>query len=69
MLHGGLGYLENLKFRLIKEALQKRDLRVNIAPHFSQRLQLRLIACKQSLRSSWVYAFGLKYQELLAMKS
>jgi glycerol-3-phosphate dehydrogenase len=36
LLHGGLRYLENLEFRLVREGLQERQWWINQAPHFKE---------------------------------
>ncbi len=33
LVHGGLRYLEHYKFRLVREALQEREVLWGIAPH------------------------------------
>ncbi|MCA9890364.1 MAG: FAD-dependent oxidoreductase, partial [Anaerolineae bacterium] len=38
MLHGGIRYLENGEFRLVKEALHERNLMLKNAPHYSKPL-------------------------------
>ena len=39
MLHGGLRYLENGEFRLVKEALHERDRLLRNAPHYAKPLR------------------------------
>ena len=39
MLHGGLRYLENGEFRLVKEALHERNRMLNNAPHYAKPLR------------------------------
>jgi glycerol-3-phosphate dehydrogenase len=38
MLHGGLRYLENAEFRLVREALRERNLMLQNAPHYAKPL-------------------------------
>jgi glycerol-3-phosphate dehydrogenase len=38
MLHGGIRYLENGEFRLVREALTERNLMLHNAPHYSKPL-------------------------------
>ncbi|MGB7341186.1 MAG: glycerol-3-phosphate dehydrogenase/oxidase [Phototrophicaceae bacterium] len=38
MLHGGIRYLENAEFRLVREALQERNRMFRNAPHYSKPL-------------------------------
>lgn len=39
MIHGGIRYLENGEFRLVKESVQERNGLLKIAPHFVKPLQ------------------------------
>src|SRR5574342_843958 len=38
MLHGGIRYLENGEFRLVREALHERNLLLKNAPHYARPL-------------------------------
>src|SRR5574341_946071 len=38
MLHGGIRYLENGEFRLVREALHERNLLLKNAPHYAKPL-------------------------------
>jgi glycerol-3-phosphate dehydrogenase len=38
MLHGGIRYLENAEFRLVREALHERNLMLKNAPHYAKPL-------------------------------
>lgn len=69
LLHGGLRYLENFEFRLVKEALLERDAWLKAAPHLARPMQLLVPVYKQSRRSRWAYALGLKLYDLLASQS
>lgn len=69
LLHGGLRYLENFEFRLVKEALHERDAWLKAAPHLARPLQLLVPVYKKSRRSRWAYALGLKLYDLLASNS
>ncbi len=60
LLHGGLRYLKNLEFRLVKEALQER------VPHLAKPLQLMIPVYTHSRRSRWQYALGLGLCDQLA---
>jgi len=39
MIHGGLRYLENAEFRLVREAVRERDLLLRHAPHYVRPLK------------------------------
>ena len=44
LIHGGLRYLEQYEFRLVREALQEREVLLAKAPHLSRPLALRAAA-------------------------
>ena len=66
LLHGGLRYLENLEFRLVREALRERQWWINKAPQFAQPLKIFIPIYRQSMRPSWLYRVGLFIYDLLA---
>lgn len=66
LLHGGLRYLENLEFRLVKEALRERNQWLTRAPHLAKPLELLLPVYRHSRRSRLAYAAGLKLYDVLA---
>lgn len=66
LLHGGLRYLENFEFRLVKEALRERDAWLRAAPHLVKPIELLLPVYKKGRRSRWAYAAGLALYDLLA---
>jgi glycerol-3-phosphate dehydrogenase len=69
LLHGGLRYLENFEFRLVKESLRERNQWLTRAPHLVKPLQFILPVYKHSRRSRLAYAAGLKLYDLLASSS
>ena len=69
LLHGGLRYLENLEFRLVKEALHERNQWLQRAPHLAKPLELLLPVYKHSRRSRLAYAAGLKLYDILSASS
>jgi glycerol-3-phosphate dehydrogenase len=42
LVHGGLRYLEQYEFKLVKEALREREVLLNKAPHIIQPLKFVL---------------------------
>jgi glycerol-3-phosphate dehydrogenase len=68
LLHGGLRYLENFEFRLVKEALGERRWWINQAPHLAQPLKIFIPVYKQSRRSAWFYKMGLFLYDVFAGK-
>jgi glycerol-3-phosphate dehydrogenase len=69
LLHGGLRYLENREFRLVREALRERDAWIKRAPHLATPLRLVIPIYHCSRRPSWVVALGLFLYDHLAFKS
>lgn len=69
LLHGGIRYLENLEFRLVREALRERDAWIRRAPHVAKPLRLVIPIYKQSRRPSWMIASGLFLYDHMAGKS
>ena len=57
-IHGGLRYLEQYEFRLVREALREREVILNIAPHLAKPLRLVLIH-SAAQRPAWVIKLGL----------
>ena len=58
LIHGGLRYLEQLQFRLVREALAEREILMRSAPHLVQPLQF-VLPHNGSLRPAWMVRLGL----------
>jgi len=58
LIHGGLRYLEQLDFKLVREALQEREILLKNAPHLVQSLQFILPQTPFS-RPQWLIRLGL----------
>ena len=58
LIHGGLRYLENHEFRLVREALLEREVLWGIAPHIIWPLRFVLPHHKR-LRPMWLLRLGL----------
>lgn len=69
LLHGGLRYLENLEFRLVREALRERNAWIKRAPDLAKPLRLVMSIYQQSRRPVWMVALGLFLYDHLAGKS
>jgi len=68
LLHGGLRYLEQGEFGLVREALLERDIYIRAAPHIC-RAQRALVPVMPGLtRSAWQIRLGLSLYDLLAGK-
>ena len=68
LLHGGLRYLENGEFRLVREALHERAWWIAQAPHLAHPLHLILPVYGWSRRSRFTVGVGLGLYGLLAGK-
>jgi glycerol-3-phosphate dehydrogenase len=68
MLHGGLRYLENYEFRLVKEALRERAWWLNAAPDIVTPLKLYLPVYHANRRPVWMIRLGLWLYDVLAGK-
>lgn len=66
LLHGGLRYLENGEFRLVREALRERDAWIKRAPQFAKPLRLVMPFYNQSRRHGWMIGLGLFLYDHLA---
>jgi glycerol-3-phosphate dehydrogenase len=66
LLHGGLRYLENFEFRLVKEALRERQWWIDQAPHLAQPIKIFIPVYKHSRRPPWLYKIGLLLYDFLS---
>lgn len=58
LIHGGLRYLEYYEFRLVREALQEREVLLRMAPHIIWPLRF-ILPHHQGLRPAWLIRLGL----------
>jgi glycerol-3-phosphate dehydrogenase len=58
LIHGGLRYLEQYEFRLVREALQEREVLLRIAPHIIRPLMF-VLPHDASMRPAWMIRTGL----------
>ncbi len=58
LIHGGLRYLENFDFRLVREALSEREVLMRIAPHLVHPLRF-VLPHHSGLRPAWMLRTGL----------
>ena len=66
LIHGGLRYLENFDFQLVRESLKERELLLQLAPTLVNRLPFYIPLYQQSSRSALKIAAGLMLYKLLA---
>ncbi len=58
LIHGGLRYLENYEFRLVREALMEREVLWGLAPHIIWPLRF-VLPHHRRLRPAWMLRLGL----------
>src|SRR6266849_6279354 len=58
LIHGGLRYLEQYEFRLVREALQEREVLLRIAPHIIRPLMF-VLPHDAGMRPAWMIRVGL----------
>jgi glycerol-3-phosphate dehydrogenase len=66
LIHGGLRYLENFDFKLVRESLKERELLLQLAPTLVKRLAFYIPLYQHSSRSPFKVATGLTVYRLLA---
>ena len=69
LLHGGLRYLENFEFRLVRESLQERDEWFKRMPQLAKPIAMVVPIYKTSRRGRWMMGAGLSLYKLLAGNS
>lgn len=68
LIHGGLRYLEYYEFRLVREALQEREVLLRNAPHIIWPLRF-VLPHHRGLRSSWLIRAGLFLYDHIGRRS
>lgn len=58
LIHGGLRYLEQYQFRLVRESLREREVLWSIAPHIIWPLRF-ILPCHKNIRPAWLLRLGL----------
>ena len=58
LIHGGLRYLEHYEFRLVREALQEREVLLGIAPHIAWPMRF-ILPHSPEQRPVWMVRLGL----------
>jgi len=66
MLHGGLRYLQNYEFRLVRKAALERGLHLKLAPHLTDKLNFIIPIYRWNKFSPIKMWFGVKLYDLLA---
>lgn len=58
LIHGGLRYLEHYEFRLVREALNEREILLKSAPHIIWPMRF-VLPHHKSMRPAWLLRIGL----------
>ncbi len=66
LIHGGLRYLKNLEFRLVRESLRERRIWQRIAPHLVRPLPFLVPLYKSGTAARLTLAAGLTLYDLLS---
>jgi glycerol-3-phosphate dehydrogenase len=67
LIHGGLRYLEHYEFRLVREALQERELLLLQAPHIIWPMRF-VLPHDPAIRPAWLVRMGLFLYDHLARR-
>ena len=65
LIHGGLRYLEQYQFGLVKKALKERDILLNLAPHIIWPMRF-ILPHAPHLRPLWMIRLGVYLYDFLA---
>jgi glycerol-3-phosphate dehydrogenase len=68
LIHGGLRYLEQYDFRLVRESLAEREILLRTAPHLVRPLRF-VLPDPAGGRPWWMIRMGLRLYDLLAGRS
>ena len=68
LIHGGLRYLENYEFKLVRESLKEREVITNIAPSITRHIPF-IIPYSKKLRSKFLIRLGLFLYDNIGGKS
>lgn len=68
LIHGGLRYLEQYEFALVKKSLDERQRLLTLAPHLVRPLPF-FLPCEPHMRSPWLLRAGLFIYDHLSVKN
>ncbi len=68
LIHGGLRYLENYEFRLVRESLGERETLLRAAPHIIWPIRI-VLPVEKGMRPSWMLRAGLFIYDHLAKRA
>ena len=59
LIHGGIRYLEQMEFRLVRESLHEREVLMRMAPHLVFPLEFLVPVMEDQPRPAWMVRLGL----------
>lgn len=68
LIHGGLRYLEQYEFRMVRDALTEREILLNTSPHLTKPLKF-IFPYVSGMRPKWLIRIGLFLYDWLAGKT
>lgn len=68
LIHGGLRYLENYEFRLVRESLGERETLLRAAPHIIWPIRI-VLPVEKGMRPSWMLRIGLFIYDNLSKRA
>ena len=68
LIHGGLRYLENLEFGLVRESLKERFIQLKSSPHLVRKLKLVIPVYRSDKRPLWMMRLGVWVYDFLSRK-
>ncbi|WP_390550777.1 glycerol-3-phosphate dehydrogenase [Qipengyuania sp. MTN3-11] len=68
LIHGGLRYLEQFEFRLVRESLREREVLLRAAPHIIWPLRF-VLPIDKGMRPAWILRAGLAIYDTIGGKS
>ena len=65
MIHGGLRYLEQYDFGLVRESLRERAIMLRLAPHLVRPMRFLVPVYRDSRHPAWLMRLGLAVYDML----
>jgi glycerol-3-phosphate dehydrogenase len=69
MLHGGLRYIENAQFSMVRQSQLERSWWLTNAPSLTKKIEILIPIYKNSQRPKWLIGLGVKIYDALAYGS
>lgn len=66
LIHGGIRYLENLEFHLVRESLREREQLLQTAPHLVKPFPLLIPFYRHNQRSGFIMRLGMVLYDVLS---